>query len=367
MLIMPSTNAAGNVLARHVGGSKADFVALMNQKLADLGLSHSHFMNPHGLDQEGHYVSAYDMTVILKACMANEICAKILGASSYKVPATDYTEEREMYSTNPFLNGSKSFDQVLGTKSGFTIDACSTLVTCIERNHRKYYICTLHSEGANHYNDTMRLAYLLCQKLNIGTYDQDIAYVYNLTCTVTDGFITISADVTQPLKSYRMIYWNEESGTSSAVFSGDVAVSGNHIQRTLAAEKTGMYTLQFFPVTTYGQELTIVKTILYTEQNHQNEIVSFGGKNYYIDDFGFVKIGVIETKNGCYYAADSSAISYGFVGGRFYAGSDGKVVTGWFTVDYEKYYAGADGRIVTGDCIIGNKLYSFDKDGMLED
>ena len=64
-LLLPSANDAANVLAETVAGSRVDFVDLMNERAAQLGCDHTHFMNAHGLNNDEHYTTAYDLLQIL--------------------------------------------------------------------------------------------------------------------------------------------------------------------------------------------------------------------------------------------------------------------------------------------------------------
>ena len=88
--VLPSGADAALGLAVYVAGSQDDFVALMNQKLEELGLSESsHFTNCVGLYDENHYSTVYDMAVILKAACDNSFCREVLSAHTYTSSATE--------------------------------------------------------------------------------------------------------------------------------------------------------------------------------------------------------------------------------------------------------------------------------------
>jgi len=70
-LLLKSANEAANALAEHVSGTTKDFAVLMNEKAKSLGCVDSHFANPSGLNNSAHYVSAYDMALIMRACIQN--------------------------------------------------------------------------------------------------------------------------------------------------------------------------------------------------------------------------------------------------------------------------------------------------------
>ena len=76
-LMMRSGNDAAVALAEHVAGSITDFANLMNEKANSLGLSNTHFVTPHGLDEDEHYTTAYELALLSNYAMNNEIFAKI--------------------------------------------------------------------------------------------------------------------------------------------------------------------------------------------------------------------------------------------------------------------------------------------------
>ena len=71
--LLQSANEGCNILGRYIGGSIAGFVEMMNQKAAELGCVNTHFMNTNGLTAEGHYSSAYDMSLMFRECMKHPL------------------------------------------------------------------------------------------------------------------------------------------------------------------------------------------------------------------------------------------------------------------------------------------------------
>ena len=80
--LLPSGAEATEALAQTIAGSTEGFVALMNEKAAELGLTNTHFVNDSGLHDENHYTTVREMAVILEAAMANERCRAALSAVS---------------------------------------------------------------------------------------------------------------------------------------------------------------------------------------------------------------------------------------------------------------------------------------------
>lgn len=99
-LMVVSANEAANILAEAVSGSIDEFVKLMNQKVQELGLKDTHFVNPTGLHNPNHYTTAWDMYKITQAAMKYEQFMTICNTKAYEVPATNKSDVRELHSTN---------------------------------------------------------------------------------------------------------------------------------------------------------------------------------------------------------------------------------------------------------------------------
>jgi len=140
-LLLPSGNDAAMVIAYHVGGGSIEkFVDLMNQKAAQLGLKNTHFVNPHGLDEDEHYSSAYDLAVTARQAMTNPTFAKMVGTRTWTVRAS-----RTFYLGNAnFLlrpvNESIGAD---GIKTGYTDDAGDSIVASATRDGRRVIVVAL--------------------------------------------------------------------------------------------------------------------------------------------------------------------------------------------------------------------------------
>lgn len=84
-LMLRSGNDAATAIAEHVGGSEEGFVHLMNEKAIQIGLTNSHFMNPHGLDDDEHYSSANDLAKLSAYALKNEVFAEIVSTKEKKL------------------------------------------------------------------------------------------------------------------------------------------------------------------------------------------------------------------------------------------------------------------------------------------
>lgn len=132
LLLVHSANDAANVLAEHVGGSVESFVSMMNTKVHELGLSHTHFTNAYGLHDDNHYTTAQDLAIIMKYCIKNEDFRRIAGSASCTLPATNKYGTRKYTSTNESIipNNSNYYPYLTAGKTGYTTQAGDCLVSC---------------------------------------------------------------------------------------------------------------------------------------------------------------------------------------------------------------------------------------------
>ena len=142
-LLLSSGNDAAVAVAEGVSGSVSGFVALMNGKATELGMTNTSFANPHGLDAPDHYSTALDMARLACAAMDNATLMRI--ASTKSVSAGG----RSMSNHNRLLN---TVDGCLGLKTGYTRAAGRTLVSCVQRNGRRLVAVTLQdgNDWADH-------------------------------------------------------------------------------------------------------------------------------------------------------------------------------------------------------------------------
>ncbi len=145
-LMLASGNDAALAVAHCVCGEVSDFVALMNETARALGMMHTSFANPNGLDAEGHYSSARDMAVLSAYALKNETFLRIVSTSSITIG------DRFLKNHNKLLN---ICEGCIGVKTGFTKAAGRTLVSAVERNGMTL-ICVTLNDGDD-WNDHMAL------------------------------------------------------------------------------------------------------------------------------------------------------------------------------------------------------------------
>ena len=120
-LVLPSGNDAAVAIADGIAGSVPAFVALMNQRAQQLGLTHTHFVNPHGLDAPGHYTSARDLAALAAVAMRNPTIEKVTSTFTYEIPATATHKAYHLMTGDDLLAGARSpYPGAIGVKPGYT-------------------------------------------------------------------------------------------------------------------------------------------------------------------------------------------------------------------------------------------------------
>lgn len=177
-LLLKSANEAANALAEHISGSTEEFAKLMNETAASLGCQDSNFSNPSGLNDENHYVSAYDMALITRKAFEDERFCKIVSTTYYELPPNKQNPEGQGVSPGNKMVKKNWPDQyrpdVIGGKTGFTSIALNTLVICAEQGDTRFVTVILHSQGTQ-YDDTKRLldfGFRNFQSTKISDYDK---------------------------------------------------------------------------------------------------------------------------------------------------------------------------------------------------
>ena len=129
-LLLCSGNDAAVALAVHIGGSVEGFAEMMNKKAKELGCQNSHFITPHGLDQDGHYTTAYELACMADYALKIPKFKEIVSTKTYTV--TINARGKNITNTNELLG---SLDGVYGVKTGFTNGANRCLVTACKRGN----------------------------------------------------------------------------------------------------------------------------------------------------------------------------------------------------------------------------------------
>lgn len=128
-LLLCSGNDAATQIAISVGGDIESFAKLMNTKAKEIGLKHTNFVTPHGLDNENHYTTALELAIMTDYALNNSIFTKVVSTKNYSVNINGHS--KTINNTNELLG---YLDGVNGVKTGFTNGAGRCLVTSVSRD-----------------------------------------------------------------------------------------------------------------------------------------------------------------------------------------------------------------------------------------
>lgn len=135
-LLLPSANDAAVTIAIHVAGSEEAFVALMNRRAAELGLTQTHFANSHGLDAPGHYASARDLYTLTRAALQYPLFARIVATVSYEAAGHALTNTNDLLTLDAYGDG---------VKTGTTDEAGECLVASVNQDGHRTILVILGS------------------------------------------------------------------------------------------------------------------------------------------------------------------------------------------------------------------------------
>lgn len=159
--MMASANDGANLLAEYIGGSIAGGVDAMNAQAAELGLEHTHFANPHGISDENHYTSCYDMAQILRWALEQPGFETLFTRNEmYIMEATNAQPVRYFHQQDRMrVEYSKwCIPEILGSKIGYTNIARYTYVCLAEKNGVRLICVTMNSTAkTDKYKDVRTL------------------------------------------------------------------------------------------------------------------------------------------------------------------------------------------------------------------
>ncbi|MBI9015184.1 MAG: D-alanyl-D-alanine carboxypeptidase [Clostridiales bacterium] len=196
ILLVESGNDAASALAIYHSGTIEDFSKEMNAKAKEIGALNSNFTNPHGLHEDNHYSTAYDLALIGRYGFSNETFRTLVNTKSYNIPATELQDERNyIRNTNRFLGASDAYKMdyrgktipvkyeiVDGIKTGYTPEAGNCLVSTAKIDTQRFISVVLNSNGSNSglYRDSRTLLdygfdnFQRYQFITEGTYIQTV-------------------------------------------------------------------------------------------------------------------------------------------------------------------------------------------------
>lgn len=182
-LMLISGNDLANGLAEHVGGSMTEFANMMTNKAEEIGCLNTNFTNAHGLHDNNHYTTAYDMAVIGKYAYEKCEMFKTLCSTGYYEcqPTNKQPLVRQWRNNNRLINPYEEeyYEECIGGKTGYTNKAGGTLVTFAEINGRTLMCVVMKSANSlSAYADTTNLYNYVKEKVGANVFskfDEDYA------------------------------------------------------------------------------------------------------------------------------------------------------------------------------------------------
>ena len=176
-MMLHSGNECATALGEHMFGDEKTFAKKLNERAKQAGAKNSHFVNGNGLHNDNHYVTAYDMAMIMRAALKYPLFREILGTTQYTIQKNNKRKHRffaTMRHKMIWEGGPYYYKGIIGGKTGFTDEARNTLVTAAERNGLTLIAVVLKSDTANVYTDTRKLfnyGFRIFKSINISQND----------------------------------------------------------------------------------------------------------------------------------------------------------------------------------------------------
>ncbi len=201
ILLVHSANDAANVLAEHFGGSTAGFAEKMNAKAKELGMTNTHFVNPHGLHNDSHYTSVRDMYTLTKYALKNETFKEIFGTVRHTVPATNMTENTRILATTVFIQDPNTsmentyYRPIDGGKTGYTDESGRCLVSYAEEDGITYVCIVMKCPAKNEAGVKVRYDFSETRKLYEWVFNEfEYREVYDTSTPVGECPVELSSD-----------------------------------------------------------------------------------------------------------------------------------------------------------------------------
>lgn len=192
-LMLRSGNDAAIAIAEGIGGSEENFMDLVNSYIKEMGAANTHFTSPHGLDNEEHYSTAYDLAYFTSIGMKNKTFNEIVSA---KDTNGEGSFTRSYHNINKILY---LIPGANGVKTGYTGNAGKCLVSSVNTNNRNIIIVLLNC--SDRWNVTKKLYDYVIQNYSFNTIFKKGETVIEKNIPYGDSiaYITVSEDVTLPI------------------------------------------------------------------------------------------------------------------------------------------------------------------------
>ena len=201
ILLVHSANDAAITLAQHFGGTISGFVDKMNAKAKELGMTNTHYMNPHGLHDEQHYTTPKDMYILTKYAIQNPTFKEIFGTVRHYVPETNKTPHKRILATTVFIQDPNTtlpdtyYRPVDGGKTRYTDPAGRCLVTYAEEDDITYICVVMKCPVTNEAGVKVRYEFSETKKLYEWVFNEfEYREVYDTATPVGECPVELSSD-----------------------------------------------------------------------------------------------------------------------------------------------------------------------------
>lgn len=265
--MLRSGNDGANAIGAIVSGSVDAFVARMNERAQELGLTGTHFMNTHGYTQEGHYTTARDMAVLTQYAMSNPTFAKIVGTGQYTMAASNLRDEYTVQNSNELVvyGADNRYRYATGVKTGTTSAAGQCLVSSATKDNVSLIAVCFKSTVAfkeAKYQDSVRLLEYGFSRYHEYSF-QDLYGMLGLTLPISDaaeddpsgGVIGLTAMLNRT-GDYSTMIFDSDLSESLARFEDSLTIEYTHSLRAPIDEGTVIGNLTF--TSDEGEVLTAV-------------------------------------------------------------------------------------------------------------
>lgn len=259
--MLPSGADATNTLAISLSGSIDNFVKDMNNKAKELGMKDTHFVNVTGLDEEGHYSTANDISILLKYSLKNKLFKEIFTTRKYKL--SNKLKVESTINKYKDINTSK----ILGSKTGYTKKAGLCLATLMEDEEHEIIVITINaknnSKRNNHLVDNTKIINFVEDNYNYYTVKELGTYPINIEVPVIYSKIkTYNISSKDTVKLYLPKDYDKNKITTK--------ITNNNKLSFLNKKGDKIATIEYY----YDNEL-FVKENVYLKNNIDINILSF--------------------------------------------------------------------------------------------
>ena len=241
-LLLQSANDAATAIAIAIAGSIEAFADMMNARAEEMGLSSTHFTNPHGLYDNAHYTTAYDLAIISAHALENETIAEIFSTYKTTLPIESECQKRVLVNHNSLL---RLFRGAIGVNTGFTKKTGRCLVSAAERDGLTLIAVTLNAP--NDWQDHMSML------------DFGFASFESLTVAKAGEFC------------YSLPVINGECDTLTLTNAGDIKITVPKEHGALDYKIEALHRFEFAPISK-GEELGRV-TVSYDGRFHSESVL----------------------------------------------------------------------------------------------